>query len=190
MCWEVPRRGADDSTLRRIVGGCARTAGSALRIRSGATRPAGEFRREGERRASRSLSHSGVSPGNRMPEQRQRARRCAGKFPRRRADDSTLRRIVGGCARTAGSALRIRSGATRPAGEFRREGERRASRSLSHSSVSPGNRVPEQRQNNEFQYFESGQAQLIQRKKLIGKPHAALWAVLRRGKAILCSVES
>ena len=40
------------------------------------------------------------------------------------------------------------------------------------------------------QYFESGQARLIQRKKLIGKPRAALWAVLRRGKAILCSVES
>ena len=54
------------------------------------------------------------------------------------ADDSTLRRIGGGSVRAADSTLRSRSGAVRPAEGFCRGGVRRVSRSSSRGSVSPG----------------------------------------------------
>ena len=184
--------------FRRIVGGCARTAGSALRIRSVAVRPAERFRREGARRAGRSLPCGGVSPGSRAPKRRQRARRCAGKFRAagrtilRSVESSGLRQNSGFSASnpvrrgsSSGGASPGRNAPSQPelVPQRRFAGKPRAEAAAESTpgaekfprrgktilrSVESSGAAPEQR----VQRFESSQPRLVQRKKLAGKERA------------------
>ena len=135
-----------------------------------------------ERRASRSSSRGSVSPGKHAS--------GAGKFRAAGVDNSTLRRIVGGT-----SERRIQRFEAGQAWLVQRNGsagkERRASRSSSRGSVSPGKhasgagkfraagvdnstlrRIVGGTSEQRIQRFEVGQARFVQRKSFAGEERA------------------
>ena len=182
--WETHAAGVDNSTLRRIVGGTSEQR--IQRFEAGQARFVQRKSLAGEERAE----PAGACPAAAF-------RREAARW----ADDSTFRRIVGGAFEQrvqrfeAGQAQLVQRNGS--AGK-----ERRASRSSSRGSVSPGKRASgvgkfraagvdnstlrrivggtsEQR----IQRFEAGQARLVQRKSFAGKPRAGAAAegvLLRR----------
>ena len=170
-----------------------------LQTRSGAVRPAEGFRREGARRAGRSLPCGGVSPGSRAPKRRQRAHRCAGKF--RAAGRTILRSVESSGAALEQRVQRFESGQARlvqresfagkesaepagacPTAAFRREtacrnsGRGRAgalgSSRAAEQTILRSVESSEAAPEQRVQCFESSQARLVQRKKFAGKPRA------------------
>ena len=126
--------GVDNSTLRRIVGGTSEQR--IQRFEVGQARFVQRKSFAGEERAE----PAGACPAAAFSS----GSHALGAGETRAAGKTILRSVEsagGGSVRAADSALRSRSGAARPAEGFCRGGVRRASRSLSCGSVSPGSRA-------------------------------------------------